>query len=370
MAENIFPQERPFDRGTLPPFKHDDISETRELRGYDSREMVRRKKIAQSESPNLFYMPCGPQMFDQFCRFASQYVVGRQTPRPDSPPDSRYDSGSDSASDSLPASLPDIYALDVVFVAVNIGGNMINPKRNRYPPSDIGIAVLDTRDLRSATTFSTSPPEDIIKTQHFTTKPQLRRSKFYNSCHFGKTEHVRRDGVKNRSSVLLDSLFIGDDQPDSPNLFRNIVLVGHDLYRGLDGMSSLGIRAEAFSQVVGLLDTQRIGRVFLEIKEDKDPSLRLLLEELQCPDSTFYNAGNRANFALKALLLMAANFGQRLAGSSVERKRVAILKEIALTPVQKARLPRSGVQEKRKQLKDQGIFVDWADVLSRLNLDD
>ncbi|KAL9618561.1 MAG: hypothetical protein Q9160_006745 [Pyrenula sp. 1 TL-2023] len=357
----------------LPPFKFGDISDRVELlrmvndsRGYDIREMTRSKKIQKCESLELFHMPRMRSMTDQLRRFATQCAVETQIP------------------DSLPpGSLADIYALDVVFVAIDFEGRI--PEN---PPSEIGIATLDTRDLKSITTSSTSPSIEAIKSQRYAMNYKQKFPVSHHTFCFGHTQYIEPNSGRTRVSVLMESLFIQDKQPNFPtsNLYRNIVLVGHNFYAELDTMSSLGIRSEAFSHVVGILDTERIGRKFLEMNEY--PGLNLLLRRFDCPYRYLHNAGNDATFTLRVLLLMAAKLGQSSAHSSLEMTRLARLKEIALAPfpdVQarpKVKPIVTNKEPKRRRdrvrkawrredpLTESGDYVEWVSMLSGLQLNE
>lgn len=317
MAQNISPRNSSPSIGALPPFKYGDISDPGELmrlvddsRGYDVREKSRDKRIKRLEPPELFHLPRQALMADQLSHFATQYVIDPQTP--ESPP---------------PGSLPDIYALDVVFVALDFEGPL------PHKPFEIGIATLDTRDLMSTGKSPSLLPAEIIKSRHFAMGYRRNRHKSHPKFLFGETEYLKPNSVNTRSSVLMESLFIRDEQPNhcAPNSFRNIVLVGHQLYIELDTMSSLGIRAEAFGHVVGMLDTEKVARNLLGL--NAYPSLRDLLLTFYCPYSRLHNAGNDATFTLRILLMMAAKLGQMSALSSLENQRVARLEEIARAPL-------------------------------------
>jgi hypothetical protein len=80
---------------------------------------------------------------------------------------------------------------------------------------------------------------------------------------------------------------------------RNIVLVGHGLSEDLAVLSSLGFDFQ--TSIIGIFDT-----AYISSELEMSPcSLGRLLDELECPTASLHNAGNDANFTLRALILLA-----------------------------------------------------------------
>jgi hypothetical protein len=148
--------------------------------------------------------------------------------------------------------------------------------------------------------------------------------------HFGTSEHVDRKDV---DRVILKLLHIEDEnnvpQPPGQPRYHNIVLVGHGLRSDLLILRKRGIMFEEISTIVAILDTTYIGKEVLGMSFQ----LQGLLQTLQCPTKNLHNAGNDANFALRALLLLAY-YGLRPSLSSPDAiQRLASLKALALEPL-------------------------------------
>jgi negative regulator of sigma E activity len=109
--------------------------------------------------------------------------------------------------------------------------------------------------------------------------------------------------------------------------------------------------------VIGILDTANITS---ELEMDRC-TLGRLLGELECPKSStrLHNAGNDANFTLRALILLAIKGyeQQRLDTLMVEEERVArmeALRSIAMTPLPGVRQP------KKKRPRKKHIAKTWS----------
>ncbi|KUJ08111.1 uncharacterized protein LY89DRAFT_349939 [Mollisia scopiformis] len=135
---------------------------------------------------------------------------------------------------------------------------------------------------------------------------------------------------------------------------RNIVLVGHG-FGGLTALSSLGFDFQ--TSVIGILDTANLS---FELEMDRS-TLGRLLGELECPKSSakLHNAGNDANFTLRALILLAIKGyeQQRLRTLMVgdeQVSRVLSLRSIAMTPLPGVRKP------KEKRPRNKHIAKTWS----------
>ncbi|KAE9376118.1 hypothetical protein N431DRAFT_464173 [Stipitochalara longipes BDJ] len=128
---------------------------------------------------------------------------------------------------------------------------------------------------------------------------------------------------------------------------RNIVLVGD-----LAALCSLGFDFQ--TSVMGILDTANISS---ELEMDRC-TLGRLLGELECPKSSarLHNAGNDANFNLRALILLAIKGyeQQRLGTLMVGDERVSrmeALRSIAMIPLPGVRQPKDKWPRKKHVAK-------------------
>jgi hypothetical protein len=122
---------------------------------------------------------------------------------------------------------------------------------------------------------------------------------------------------------------------------RDIVLVGHGFSGDLDALSSLEFDLE--TSIIGILDTANIT---YELEMDHS-TLGRLLGELECPKSSarLHNAGNDANFTLRALILLPIKgYGDwNLNTLNVEEEaisRIETLRAIAMSPLPGVKRPK------------------------------
>jgi len=76
--------------------------------------------------------------------------------------------------------------------------------------------------------------------------------------------------------------------------------VGHGIHSDLEILRELEINFHQIHTIVGIVDTQQIGKVVL----GKEMSLENLVTSLGCPYEYPKNAGNNAYLALRALFLL------------------------------------------------------------------
>lgn len=150
--------------------------------------------------------------------------------------------------------------------------------------SQVGIAILDTRDLRQV------PPETLISTRNFAAGSSSYVTKASNKFLFGETITIQ-------PSSMLQTI-----QSHIPQ-GRNLVLVGHGIVNDLQALEALGFEFERPPS--GILDTSGIANEVFQIWAG---SLGDLLGVLGCPFNRLHVAGNDANFTLRALLLLAAKW--------------------------------------------------------------
>lgn len=147
--------------------------------------------------------------------------------------------------------------------------------------SQVGIAVLDSRDLIS------SPAQTAISTYNFVTGSPSYCAATTTKYLFGKTITIhQRDILSNLESLVPRT--------------RNIILVGHDFRHDLQVLQLLDFNLH--TSIGGILDT---GRIASKILPNISLTLSSILSELRCPFQNLHNAGNDVYFTLRALLLLA-----------------------------------------------------------------
>jgi hypothetical protein len=145
--------------------------------------------------------------------------------------------------------------------------------------------------------------------------------------HFGTSEHLDQENV---NEAVLKLLYIPDNISDLPQQrYRNIVLVGHGLRSDLLILRKQGIMFENISTITAKLDTTYIAQEVLGMNF----RLRGLLKILGCPNENLHNAGNDANYALRALLTLSY-YGLRSSTSlPYEIRYLAHFKALGLEPL-------------------------------------
>lgn len=211
---------------------------------------------------------------------------------------------------------------DAVLVSFDTGPLKGGPMEGICPGiSEIGISTFDTRTL-SHTSAGT------LETRNFVTGGNKRRIRIARTFLFGEAEHVEytTTGIH---EALSKALHIPDDIQNSPQpRYRNIVLVGHELRSDLLILRKHSIMFEEFKTIVAKLDTTYLAQGVL----GANFRLESLLQYLQCPYQNLHNAGNDANFTLRALLLLAY-YGLRKSASSSVTGKLASLWDLAMEPV-------------------------------------
>jgi hypothetical protein len=183
--------------------------------------------------------------------------------------------------------------------------------------SQMGISILDTRCLSldvSKSTRSLLTRHVVIGGQKRGGQKRFRRGgmKFY----FGTSEYLADEKV---NEVILKQLYIPDDIKGQG--YRSIILVGHGLRSDLAVLRKRGIFVEEIPTITAKFDTSYIAIEVLGIKS----GLYNLLKILDCPHENMHTAGNDANYALRALLLLAY-YGLRPLVSSSHLDTIQYLK--------------------------------------------
>lgn len=194
--------------------------------------------------------------------------------------------------------------LDAVFIAIDFEYSHFSAKTGRIRLREVGISTLDTRAIRY------KEPEKIISSQHYRTVTDTKEFLFGTSIDITQDELVS----------LLKHLLIPED--NSGKQPRQLILVGHGFSFEIQVLRGLGINLALAPVVENILDTHYLGiEVF-----GQDFSLSSLTRQLGLEGSHFHNAGNDANFSLRAMLLLAAH--DLLEAESSQQSRLEIYEKI------------------------------------------
>ncbi|KAK0100028.1 hypothetical protein ONS95_013157 [Cadophora gregata] len=208
---------------------------------------------------------------------------------------------------------------DIVLLSLDLEVKKYIPKNNiQNEITEIGISMFDTRCLTKRETIH-------LKTRHFIIGGQRRFYHVSSKFCFGISEHLV--GQEHVNDAILDLLHIPDDK--KPGAYRDVILVGHGLRTDLLVLRRRGVMFENIRSIVGLLDTTYIARDLLGMNFRLEGLLKFLL----CPVENFHLAGNDANYALRALLMLAYH-DLRSGYSSPEALRtLTSLRSLGLEPL-------------------------------------
>lgn len=181
--------------------------------------------------------------------------------------------------------LPGSKIKDLLIVSLDIEGHP-NQFTEHYLQYQVGLSILDTRHLQPS--ISDTQHGTVLETYHFCVGPDkyFKKRKSQKFC-FGQSRHVT----------------IGDLQSEIQKLIseRDVILVVHG---GKDDLLFLKA-VEIDLRPLYIVDTQKAAQNPLQL--DYRCKIERLLELLECPfdPDMLHNAGNDANFTLRALLLIA-----------------------------------------------------------------
>ncbi|KAJ4325664.1 hypothetical protein N0V84_003379 [Fusarium piperis] len=186
---------------------------------------------------------------------------------------------------------------DVVFICVDVEAI----ERPPNPVSEIGFAILDTRDIQGI-----APGEcgrgwwPKIRCHHLRVKEYagLRNYRYVKGCpnafNFGKSTFPTKAKTKDAILAVLDPYM-----KDS----RNIAIVGHDINQDIKYLKSLGIDIEAATNAYPPVDTKDIHQSWTNSNNGRGLSSVLL--ELGIASKNLHNAGNDAYYTLCAMIGIA-----------------------------------------------------------------
>lgn len=178
--------------------------------------------------------------------------------------------------------------LDAIFVSIDLG--YFGCKYRGPHVREVGLSTLDTRDLFQR--YGCTDERSLISTQHYLTEPS--RIPFG----FGTSMYCAREDIID----ILKRLFYMDE--GRHHEVRNIVFVGYDTQVEIKTLKHLGIDLRQAPSIVDVFDTGLLGiEVFrtLSTSKLKDVVTKVGIEHQE----DFYNAGNGANYTLRAMLRLA-----------------------------------------------------------------
>ncbi|KAL5326879.1 hypothetical protein ACEPPN_004568 [Leptodophora sp. 'Broadleaf-Isolate-01'] len=204
---------------------------------------------------------------------------------------------------------PYLHEGSVVFVCIDVEAY----ERNTRIVTEIGIATLDTNDLKSL-----APGEGgaewmkKIRARHF----RINEHKHYNNTdfvagcadrfEFGDSEFINLRDAPHIISTCFKPPFSGpgqvaadgDGQPK-----RNIILVGHDVGADINFLQSIGYDVLNLSNLLEQADTAIMWRY---LKREANPrNLGSILADLGIIGWNLHNAGNDAVYTLQAMIGIA-----------------------------------------------------------------
>ncbi|KAH7378042.1 hypothetical protein BKA64DRAFT_248237 [Cadophora sp. MPI-SDFR-AT-0126] len=201
--------------------------------------------------------------------------------------------------------------LDVIFVAIDFEYSHYSPKTGRIRLREVGISLLDTRDLL----HQNISWDDAIFTQHYRTVTDMK------TFLFGKSVDISQDELVD---VLKRLLYLEDRSSES---VRGLILVGHGFGFDVKVLECLGLDLNLAPSVIEIFDTEFLGCEVLG--RDFKSSLSNVVRETGISGGLYHNAGNDANFSLRAMLLLACHRCKTLKTNRTLQSRLEMCKKIA-----------------------------------------
>uniref|UniRef100_A0A8H7TPP9 Gfd2/YDR514C-like C-terminal domain-containing protein n=1 Tax=Bionectria ochroleuca TaxID=29856 RepID=A0A8H7TPP9_BIOOC len=230
---------------------------------------------------------------------------------------------------------PDGVAEDVVLVCFDVEAI----ERPPNPISEIGIAILDTRDIaKTAPGPAGQEWWPLIKAHHLRVRElsALVNRDYVQGCpdafNFGESTFPTKSETKEAILSILNP-YIEDG--------RSIALVGHDIHQDIRYLFSLGIDLANIGSIKQTIDSQALHQVLREL--DCGRGLSAVLSDLGISSKNLHNAGNDAVFTLRASI-----------GLAIEntRKQAAKEKGEDYVPEMFAREPESPAEETAEVAKE------------------
>ncbi|KAK5110068.1 hypothetical protein LTR62_006313 [Meristemomyces frigidus] len=209
-------------------------------------------------------------------------------------------------SKAVPFSLED----DPIIIAIDVEAY----ERSSKIITEVGVATLDTRDLRDI------PPGTFgddcswfkyIRGRHFriAEHKHLRNHEFLQGCpdafEFGKSEFVAETDMPSTLNSCFHEPFSKPDcttsaQSTGTQETRNLILLGHDLLQDIQYLRQLGFNVLSRRNVIDTMDTVIM---FKHYMHDVNPtSLGRVLGHFDIVGWNLHNGGNDAVYTMQAML--------------------------------------------------------------------
>ena len=191
-----------------------------------------------------------------------------------------------------------------IFISIDIESN----ERCHTQVTEIGMSVLDTRDLRGM------PPgrnacnwTSRIRSRHLRVREYAHvvNHDFVAGCpdrfEFGQSEWCSREDVPVQVQEYILHLASEGDEP------RNLVLVGHSPSADIRYLQEM--KVPVFTEIKDksvFMDTVDTAEIYRVARQEAHPrSLAAVLGELGVPAWNLHNAGNDARYTLQAMTMVA-----------------------------------------------------------------
>ncbi|KAH9218292.1 hypothetical protein DL95DRAFT_444268 [Leptodontidium sp. 2 PMI_412] len=201
--------------------------------------------------------------------------------------------------------------LDVIFIAIDFEYSHYSPKTGHIRLREVGISMLDTRDL----CHQSNSLKDIISTQHYRTATDTK------TFLFGKSIDISQDELV----LILKRLLCLEGE--SPKPIRDLILVGHGLGFENKVLKGLGLDLNLAPSVIEIFDTEFLGYEVFD--KTFKCSLSNVVRKTGISGGFFHNAGNDANFSLRAMLLLACHRYDPLKANITLQSRLEMYRKIA-----------------------------------------
>ncbi|KAK1824948.1 hypothetical protein LTR12_000743, partial [Friedmanniomyces endolithicus] len=200
---------------------------------------------------------------------------------------------------------------DVVIIAVDVEAYERSPKTI----TEVGVATLDTRDLRGE---ATGPNGEKwfkhIRGRHFRVAEykNLRNHEFVEGCpdkfraEFGTSEFVPKDDLPSMLTSCFHQPFSKRDDAHTDSTAeekRTIVLLGHDINQDITYLHSIGFSVLNRSNLAEVLDTATMFKSYT--RDNNATSLGKVLYHFDIDGWNLHNAGNDAVYTMQAMLAIA-----------------------------------------------------------------
>jgi len=199
----------------------------------------------------------------------------------------------------------------IVFVCVDVEAY----ERNNNIITEIGIATLDTNDLREMEPGNNAENwRKAVRARHFRIKENVTmvNKDFVQGCadsfEFGTSEFISLKDAPQVVASCFKPPYSGPEsktqvQGDDPNQKRNLILIGHDIEADINYLKKIGYEVRNLSNLVEIIDTRLM---WASLKRDSSfRSLGAILAELEILGWNLHNAGNDAVYTLHAMMAIA-----------------------------------------------------------------